>query len=98
MEQKTTAIGHDKWHPLEVEWIVDTPYVRQSDGSYKQVEEPKVLLVAPDSRFLTDEVRRVPIIEMLPRTALNLLAWLRQEEATLEELAREEEVQDGQIK
>lgn len=93
MESKTTTIGHDKWHPLEVEWIVDKPYVRQSDGSLKQVEEHKVMLVVPGSRFLTDEVRRVPLIGISPQTALNLLAWLQQEQGTLEKLAREQEVQ-----
>ena len=93
MEPKTTAISVDKWHPLQVEWVVNEPFVRQRDGSFKQVEEPKVLLVATGGRFLTDDIRRVPLVGLSPRTALNLLAWLENERETLEQLAQEEMIE-----
>ena len=60
------------------------------DDTFQQVEEHKVTLVAPEMKFLTEDIQRRRIIDLSPRTALNLLTWLEQERETLETLARKE--------
>ncbi len=47
----------------------------------------------PDKRAVSLMMRDVRIVNLSPRTALNLLAWLRGQEATLEELAKRESEQ-----
>lgn len=87
MDKKTTWISDEAFHPLEVEWNVYKHHPRAEDGTFPEVEVQRVTLVHPSSSFLSDEVRRVRLIDLSPETALNLLAWLEEERPTLEKLA-----------
>ncbi len=87
MDKKTTAISTDPFQPREVEWNTYMKRVRQTDGRYRRVEQQKVTLVHPGDA-LTDRTR---LINLSPRTALNLLGWLEENRTTLEQLIKEEE-------
>ena len=91
MDQKTTSISNEKWHPLEVEWNTYHPHVRIPDGTFQEVDTHKVTLVLPATKFFTDEGRRTRLVDLSPRTALNLLAWLEQEKLLLQALASSDE-------
>lgn len=87
VEKKTTQINTIKYRPLEVEWKTNHPYVRQSTGGFKRVDEHVVAIIAGKSAWH----ERAYLVGMSPRTALNLLAWLEDNRSTLEELAAKEE-------
>ena len=90
MNKQTTSISDKSGHPLEVEWNTYHPHIKMSDGTFLQVEQPKVTLVMPMTRFLAEEPRRVRLVDLSPRTALNLLTWLEGQRETLESLIRDE--------
>lgn len=83
MDTKTTGIGEKKHYELEVEWYVSRPFVRK-EGEFKKIERPQVSLILPQ-HFGQERLR---LVNMTPQTALNLLAWLRQEEDELKRLAQ----------
>jgi hypothetical protein len=90
MDKKPTRISTPREQPLDVEWAIRTPHKRLPDGTFKPVTAHKIVLVHPATSFLSEETRRVPLVELSVETALNLLAWLREEEDRLMELAEQE--------
>jgi len=86
IEQHTTSISEEEHSPLEVE--LNSHYYhfeRQPDDSFKRRTRYAVTLVHPGSKW----IERARIINMSPRTALNLLAWLETQCETLEHLVKE---------
>ncbi len=95
IEQKTTSISNEKWNRLEVEWNTYHPHIRRMpDDTFQQVEEHKVTLVLPATKFLSSEGRRTRLVDLSPQTALNLLAWLEQEKPLLQALASHDHDED----
>ena len=84
MDNETTAISANKFRALEVEWVIESPHIRQADGTFREISLPKVSLVSPGTTFHS----RARIINLDAQTALNLLDWLWQRKETLEDLAK----------
>lgn len=89
-QQHTTSISDQPGHPLEVEWNTYIAHKRAKDGTFPASEEHTVTLVIPGRHFLSgEESHRTRLIDLSPRTALNLLHWLEDERDTLERMVRE---------
>ncbi len=88
VEHKTTAISDDRFHPLEVEWSDHEHRYRVINGQSVMLPVHQVSLVSPSSAF---GGRRTRIVNLSSQTALNLLAWLKQEEERLREEAQKEQ-------
>ena len=74
IQKRTTSISDERFDPLEIEHL-----------AYQYMKGKRaVSLVYPGNAW----IGRARIINMSPRTALNLLAWLEQEKDTLEQLAK----------
>jgi hypothetical protein len=77
-EKHTTQISDDGFHPLVVEHM----------SFLLMPRERAVSLILPRKRGSGQPPLR--LVNMSPRTALNLLAWLEQERDTLTHLLEEE--------
>jgi hypothetical protein len=90
MNKKTTSINSSRSHPLQVEWLDYNAhpgsgrYRMLPDGKSKRLPGEHVSLLHPGYPEHTEGVR---ILNLDPRTALNLLAWLEAERDTLLHLA-----------
>lgn len=90
VESKTTPISEDPFHPLEVEFMhYRYAYKTLPDGTSKPYQKIAVSLVHPGNVLFS----RSRIVNMSPRTALNLLQWLEQDDVReiLQQLVKEEE-------
>lgn len=76
-EKKAISISNELFHPLEVE-LMDFKYMPDKHA---------VSLIHPGG---TGRLGRARLVNMSPQTALNLLAWLKQEEPELRKLVEEE--------
>jgi len=85
LEKRTTSISTETHKPLIVEFKTHHPHVLQPEGSFKQVDDHVVALIAPED----DHRKGMYLIGMTPGTALNLLNWLQEHEELLRELAEE---------
>jgi hypothetical protein len=83
IEPKTTPISENTFHPLEVEWTYHKYHYAMVDGYSIQQPQHFVSLVYPGGAF---EQRRTRLVNFSPKTALNLLDWLEQNQLAEDEV------------